>query len=316
MISRKEIIEKFQGEGFHSIRFLRDQADNQTIVIASLPLRRSSQKKECPIPVSPFARVNHYKEAVSRLKRVSLQLRNSEGWSKSDVRLFSNSTLPEKRYAAKSGLGFIGRNSLIINAEAGSRIILAGMILPVKLESDPPLENGEIPGSLCGSCRNCIKSCPTKAIEKSGYINRDLCLQSLSTDERQISELLMEKWGNRLYGCTICQDCCPYNKKIKLIDSDDIQGSLTADLDLHFLLIESDLTIKEKLKGTALGLSWVKPDLLRRNGIISAASTENNKLIQKYIPLISRWKKHQAIGYAAQWAVQKLREKSNGNTPQ
>lgn len=308
MNGKSNIISLFKNEGFSQPGFLKDSSGEGTVIIAAFPLRRPKESLEKGIKIAPFAASNHYKEAIKRLKRISLILRESTGLTKKEIRLFSNSNLEEKKFAALSGIGFIGRNSLIITREWGSRIVLAGMVVPLKIEIDSPLENGTISGGLCGSCRNCMKACPTGAIEKSGKINRDKCLQSLATDDRRLPVEIMEKWGNRLYGCTICQDCCPYNRSVRPLETDDITGSLEEQMPLQTILNSSNEELKEKLKGTALGLSWITAENLKRNAILSAASCCDRKEAENKISLIQPYLEHPSIAYAAQWTIGKLRE--------
>lgn len=306
MIDRAEVLEMFHGKGFPSVRFLKNPYGPGTVIITILPVRRKAEGSVEEAPVAPFAAANHYGEAVSRLKDISREFRKKTGLAKRDIRIFSNSTLPEKQLAALSGLGFYGRNSLIITREAGSRAVLAGMIVPLELPPDSPLERGTVPGALCGSCRNCMESCPTGAIEGGGRINRDKCLQSLATDDRILPLEIMEKWGNRIYGCTLCQDCCPFNRNRELLPLDDIEGKIGETLTFRFLLTAGDEDIKEKLRGTALGLSWIKPFHLRRNAIISLPFCEDRTLVEESRPLVAELANDPQLGYAVRWTLGKI----------
>lgn len=307
---KKNIIEYFRIEGFTAPRFLKNTDGEGTVIIAAFPVRIPREKSGSGLKIAPFAAANHYREAVNRLKKISLLLREQTGLTKKDIRLFCNSTLEEKRFASLAGLGFIGRNSLIITKEWGSRIILAGLILPFHLEEDTPLENGSIAGALCGSCRRCMKACPTGAIERSGEINRDKCLQSLTTDSRVIPEWIMEKWGNRLYGCTICQDCCPFNKSVESPEPDGITGDVNGPLSFESVLAVDDSTLKENLKGTALGMSWITAENLKRNALISASFCRDSQEAAGRIPIVESYTGHPVIAYAAIWSLKRLKKKA------
>ena len=300
---KNEVKSLFIGEGFSEVRVLKDFHSDKSIIIGAFPYEVRSDSDLTGVKISPFAQKNHYGEAVKRLKKISLFIRGKNSLKKSDIRIFCNSRLEEKWYAANSGLGFYGKNSLIITKRSGSRVILAGIIIPINLEPDEKLEKAEFPGEICGSCNICLKKCPTSAIETNGFINRDKCLQSLTTDERVLQENILEKWGNRLYGCSICQDCCPYNKN-RIEGNTDITGFLGRSVPFEFLLKSDDVTLKNFFKGTALSMSWIKLDLLRRNAIISTVAERRIDLIV----LIEKFLAHKNLSYSAQWALNKLNQ--------
>ncbi|MDR2802867.1 MAG: hypothetical protein LBB22_01090 [Treponema sp.] len=241
--------------------------------------------------IAPFARFNYYREAVKRMKSLSLLLRTRFGGLKGDYRIFCNSPIPEKPIAAASGLGVAGKNSLIISPEAGSLFIIAAMTLPVPLEADPPLgpppdaenalsETYAIPphGSpplrftLCEKCGHsppCAAACPTGAALGTGIIDQSKCIQwyasgnGVSTDT-PLPDFVLAAWGNRLYGCSACQDACMHNKR-PIQGVQTTEGALPAFIDVYGLLKLSDEEIKAMFKGTALGLSWLGPQAIRRN---------------------------------------------------
>ena len=217
-----------------------------------------------PGVLAPFARSNYYAEAVARLKRIVSELRRKTGLSREDFRIFCNSRFPEKQMAWHCGLGYFGRNSLLITPEYGSLGIIAGFFLPFELEGDSPLENA--PYENCGSCRLCASSCPGKAVKDGGGIDRPLCYQHLSTASVVLSPEVTSRW-NILYGCQICQDVCPKNRK-KPEGNPAGRGLLGEEPDLKFILEASEDELREYLKGSALSQSWIRPVLLKRNALI------------------------------------------------
>lgn len=114
--------------------------------------------------------------------------------------------LAEKQLAVEAGLGWIGRQSLLVTPQFGSYVLLGVLLLCDEAESyDLPFE-----GSRCGRCRNCIDSCPTGAIVAPRVIDAGRCI-SCHTIERQPSgEVDLDGW---IFGCDRCQSCCPYNQK-------------------------------------------------------------------------------------------------------
>lgn len=217
--------------------------------------------------IAPFAQRNYYREGVKRLRLISRELRARYGGEKRDFRVLCNSPIPEKPLAAASGLGFPGRNGLILTAEAGSLFIIAAMTLPFALESDGPEKPGPFP--LCAGCGGdkppCAAACPTGALRGDGTMVLERCIQWYASGKgATVPPEVAARWGGRLYGCTECQDGCILNRRpIPGVDSEE--GPLPAAFPAAELLALSDGEIKARFQGTALGLSWLGPEAIRRN---------------------------------------------------
>lgn len=115
--------------------------------------------------------------------------------------------LPERRYAVKAGLGFIGKNGTLITNEYGSFVLLGVLLTDLELQYDQPQKTGT-----CGTCTRCIDACPTKAILKPYTINAGKCVSYLTIEHKgPIPSALKKQIQNRLFGCDTCQEVCPYN---------------------------------------------------------------------------------------------------------
>lgn len=115
----------------------------------------------------------------------------------------------EKQYAVEAGLGWIGRQSLLVTPDFGSYILLGELVLDCEIDAydQPVLAVG------CGECRRCIDSCPTGAIVAPMTINTSRCISCQTIEKPGDNECQLHGW---IFGCDECQNCCPYNQKAKL----------------------------------------------------------------------------------------------------
>lgn len=123
-------------------------------------------------------------------------------------RIFVDSApVMEKAWARKSGLGWIGKNSLLISKKRGSFFVLSEIICDLDLEPDYPTTDH------CGSCRKCIDACPTGAIVSDKIINGSKCISYLTIELKdEIPSAFEDKLEDWMFGCDICQDVCPWNR--------------------------------------------------------------------------------------------------------
>lgn len=116
----------------------------------------------------------------------------------------------ERVWARKSGLGWIGKNGLLINKKIGSFVFIGELIIDIELEYDKPI------GEYCGTCTKCIDACPTKAIIADKQVDGSKCISYLTIEMRgDIPEEFTGNLQDRVFGCDICQDVCPHNSKAK-----------------------------------------------------------------------------------------------------
>lgn len=113
----------------------------------------------------------------------------------------------ERVWAQKSGLGWIGKNSLLLNRSAGSFFFLAELILDIELDYDGPIKD------YCGTCTACMDACPTDAIPAPYVVDGSKCISYFTIElKEEIPTAVKGKFENWIFGCDICQDVCPWNR--------------------------------------------------------------------------------------------------------
>ena len=169
--------------------------------------REKQSDPEAP-RISMYAYGQDYHRVIKRkLKHALEEIRQGIG----DVqgRFFVDSApVMEREWANLSGLGWVGRNTLIIHPQKGSYFFLAVLLLDLELDEDRPIKD------YCGTCRKCIEACPTEAIYEKGYwLDASRCISYLTIElKSKIPEEFKGKMENWAFGCDICQDVCPWNR--------------------------------------------------------------------------------------------------------
>ncbi len=115
----------------------------------------------------------------------------------------------DREAAARSGVGFYGKNTLLITRRHGSWVVLGTLVTDRELEPTPPL------GLDCGSCRLCVDACPTGALDEPGTLDATRCLSYWTQAPGPIPEEYRAPLGAQVYGCVICQDACPWNRGVE-----------------------------------------------------------------------------------------------------
>jgi epoxyqueuosine reductase len=115
----------------------------------------------------------------------------------------------DREAAARAGLGFYGKNTMLITRRHGSWVVLGTLITDTAVESSSPLDAD------CGSCRLCIEACPTNALDEPGTLDANRCLSWSTQRSGAIPPEQREHVGDVVYGCDICQDVCPWNRGIE-----------------------------------------------------------------------------------------------------
>src|SRR5438128_8247222 len=115
----------------------------------------------------------------------------------------------DREAAARSGVGFYGKNTLLITRRHGSWVVLGTLVTTAEVEATPPLELD------CGSCTLCIEACPTGALDEPGIVDSTKCLSYWTQSSSPIPDEYRTELGAQVYGCDICQDVCPWNRGVE-----------------------------------------------------------------------------------------------------
>lgn len=205
--------------------------------------------------------------------------------------------------AARAGLGFIGKNGLLINKEYGSWMFLGELVTNLEIEPDQPVTYG------CGDCTRCIDFCPTSALLGDGRLNAKRCLSFQTQAKGKMPEEYREKIKTVIYGCDICQTVCPYNKGI----NSHFHPEMEPDPDLTHpeLLPLLDLSNKQfSEKFGKMAGSWRGKNPIQRNAIYALANSNDKTALAK-LHEISKNDVRDYMVDAADWAIERL---ENGKT--
>jgi len=245
------------------------------------------------LSVGAFAAFNRYATLKRLLTMAGRLMAERCGLPPKSFRVLVNSRLPEKRLAIAAGLGFIGRSSLVISDAYGPACVVGVLLLPPGLalvvdEKRPAAVATESRG--CGTCTACADACPTGAIARQSPAGPDLdlglCIQYWTTAPGTVPEPVRAAWGSRLYGCDVCVAACPHSSRAYRPGPDGLAPAARADalaspaerrpgrlVAMADIAGASDQSIKALFRGTALGMSWIPPDLLRRNARLASAAS-------------------------------------------
>ena len=204
--------------------------------------------------------------------------------------------LVDTAVAQRAGIGFIGKNGLVISKEFGSYMFLGELITNLDIEPDQPVNYG------CGDCNRCVTACPTSCLIGDGSMNAKRCL-SFQTQDKGVMDLeFRKKIKTVIYGCDICQICCPYNKGLDNPLATEIDPDLSHPELLPFLEL-SNGQFKEKF-GHVAG-SWRGKNILQRNAIIALANANDRSAIPKMLEIIDKGQNPIHVATAI-WALGQL----------
>jgi len=168
----------------------------------------NQQQREDSFKISKYAYGEDYHHVIKNKLKELVQFITEEVGD-INARIFTDSApILERVWARKSGLGWIGKNSMLINPKKGSFFFLAEIILDVELEYDAPIKD------YCGSCNACVEACPTEAILPNKVVDGSKCISyfTIELKDEILPNEVKGKFNDWMFGCDICQDICPWNR--------------------------------------------------------------------------------------------------------
>ena len=168
----------------------------------------------------------------------------------------------DREAAARSGVGFYGKNTLLITRRHGSWVVLGTLVTEAELESTPPL------GADCGECRLCVDACPTGALDEPGVLDSTRCLSYWTQSRAPIPAEYRPPLEDRVYGCDICQDVCPWNRGVEKRRVGEQHGE--AFVSLVDWLEADDADLRERYDRLYVPRNDVR--FLRRNALVAAGN--------------------------------------------
>ena len=249
-----------------------------------------------------WSREDYHEAVLRRLQQVEVALHEAVEESKPPLITRSyvdTGPIVERVFAKYAGVGWIGKNTCIINQKIGSWLFLGVILTSLELTPDVPAPDR------CGTCTRCIEACPTDAILAPYQLDSTRCISYLTIEKRgSIPEDLRAGMGRHVFGCDICQDVCPWNRKATATTAPEFsprEGLVNPALD--WLAEMSADEFRERFRGSPIRRA--KRSGLRRNAVIAIANSGK----RQFLPLLEKLTldEDESVAESARWAMARLR---------
>jgi epoxyqueuosine reductase len=204
----------------------------------------------------------------------------------------------DREAAARGGIGFYGKNTMLITRRHGSWVVLGTLVTDVDLVQTPALRAG------CGECTICIDACPTGALDEPGTLDATKCLSYWTQAPASIPEGYRAALGAQVYGCDVCQDVCPWNRGVEKRRNDLPEQDPHVDL-VAWLERDGDALVDEYAR---LFVPRNDPRWLRRNALVALGNTGG----PEHVAVLARYAADddELIADHAAWALDRVRSRT------
>ncbi len=246
-----------------------------------------------------LAATDYHEELLARLKRMEAALlARVECTTRCYV---DTGPLVERSVAAKAGIGWVGKNTCVLNQELGSWVLLGVIVTSLPMAEGFFVEEA---ADRCGSCTRCIEACPTGALVGEREMDASRCIAYLTIEKKGlIAEELREAMGRQVFGCDICQDVCPWNRRapIAVKEGSRARAELINPA-LEWLAGMDEKEFKRWFKGSPLERTRRKR--VQRNVAIAMGNSGE----RRFVAQLEEWVKgeDEVLAEAAGWAVKRL----------
>ncbi len=203
----------------------------------------------------------------------------------------------DREGARRAGVGFYGKNTMLITRDHGSWVVLGTLVTDVEIEATPPLDLD------CGRCRLCIDACPTGALDEPGVLDSNRCLSYWTQAPGRVPEEYREELGASVYGCDICQDVCPWNRGVeKRRGGRPLPEDAVPNVSLVGWLTRDGAELVGEFD--RLYVPGNDPRWLRRNALYALGNTD----VDEVMPLVGEWagSDDPVLSDAAAWACAQI----------
>jgi len=247
--------------------------------IESGSILEPAQVSDCKIGSYATGQVDYHDLIRQRLNALTNSLEAMYPDSKNRG-VVDTAPLLERDFARLAGIGWVGKNTLLLNRSAGSYFFLAALLTSVELAQDNPFEEDH-----CGTCTACLDACPTSAFVGPHVLDASRCISYLTIEYRGvIPSDLSHKMDGWVFGCDVCQMVCPWNRKREVELQSELQPSRLEKLESleHWLTID-EKTFRKLYRHTPFWRTRLQG--MQRNAMIAAANanrTELRPLVEKF----------------------------------
>ncbi len=245
-----------------------------------------------------------------KLRKIEAELKQQFG-DTCDTRCYVDTgPIVERGYAERAGVGWIGKNTCVLNQAMGSWLLLGVIVMSIPLAEEASI----LPAiDRCGSCTRCIDACPTDALIAPRQMDASRCISYLTIEKKgNIAEELRAKMGRQVFGCDICQDVCPWNDRAPIaLEGYAPHRSELVNPALEWLAGFDGAAFKRWFRGSPLERTGRKR-LLRNVAIAMGNSGE-----REFLPRLLEWSESDdaVLADAAAWAAQRLNDSHESPNP-